>query len=232
MDINNDSFWVSNPDDLSLLKFWPCSKASTESNMNRLTVLVFYISIISALLSKNYNPLYFGILSVAGIALIYYTKYAPVEGMENFKLTVPGDPNVNRLREPTPNNPFMNVSLTDYDKPQKYNNYNRYKEVVYPTPESENIRKQVSNDFIGKLFQNPSGKLFDRNNSQREFISQSVGEVPSRQNEFAQWLYGKDYVCKSGSIWDRYGVKHTPDSLVCNGFNASSPTNFGIKEKF
>ena len=190
-----------------------------------------YISIISSLISKSYSPLYLGTLGVAGIATIYYLKYSPVEGMENFV-----EPRIgvvdHELRRPTNNNPFMNVNVTDYDKPQVYKNYNRYKEAVYPTPETEEIRKQVSNDFIGGLFQDPNGKLWDRHNSQREYVSQPVGGVPSRQNEFAQWLYGKEYVCKTGSIYDRYGVKSTPDSLVCNGFNAAEPTNFGIKEKY
>ena len=228
------SFWVSNPNDLNLLRFWPCSQGSVEYNMNAMTVMVIYISIIVSVVSKTYSPLYLGTLGVAGIATIYYLKYSPVEGMENSfpKFVQPGLGNENQLRQPTPNNPFMNVNVTDYDKPQKYQNYHRYKEAVYPTPETEQIRKQVSNDFIGGLFQDPNGKIWDRHNSQRQYISQPVGEVPSRQNEFAQWLYGKEYVGKAGSIYMRYGVESTPDSLVNTGFNASSPTNFGIKEKY
>jgi hypothetical protein len=137
------------------------------------------------------------------------------------------------LRVPTNNNPFMNVQVTDYDKPQKYENYNRYKEVVYPTPQTEEIRTDVKKSFTDGLFQDANGKLFDRQNSQRQYISQPNGGVPNRQNEFASWCYSKsEGVCKSGSIWMRYGLESTPDSMLCTGFNSSEPTNAGIMEKY
>lgn len=226
------SFWVSNLHDLNFTNFIPCSKASTEYNFNAVTVLTIYISVISAIASRSFIPLYSGIVFTGIIAMVYYFGYAPPEGM--FNLMYPNQTNSNIglqpiLRQPSNNNPFMNVNITDYDKPQKYDNYNRYKEAVYPTPETEKIREEVKDNFTKGLFQDPNGRLFERQNSQREYVSQPVGSVPSKQNEFAQWLYGKKYTCKSGSIWDRYGVKSTPDSMVCTGFDAATPTNFGIK---
>jgi len=224
------SFWVSNPNDLNFVKFLPCRHSSTEYNANSLTVITIYSSIIYSIITKSYTPLYFGVLGVAIIAVFYYLYYNPSEGLDNLKFDKRSDVTP-VLRRPTPNNPFMNVNVTDYDEPQKYQNYNRYKEAVYPTPETENIRNAVKDEFTLGLFQDPNGKLFERNNSQRQFISQPVGEVPSRQNEFAQWLYGKELVGKTGSIYMRYGVE-TPDSLINSGINASSPTNFGVKEKY
>ena len=234
--MTHDQFWVSNPHDLNLLKFWPCKDATAASNANSFTVLTIYISVVAGIITKSYTPLYLGVLVVAGIAVFYYLYYSPEEfgnylNFPNPMGYVPPEVSTMDLRPPMVNNPFMNVNVTDYDKPQEYQNYNRYKEVVYPTPETENIRKEVKNDFVAGLFQDPNGRLFDRQNSQREYVSQPVGGVPSRQNEFAQWLYGKEYVCKTGSIYDRYGLTHTPDSLVCNGFNAAEPSNFGIKPK-
>lgn len=236
MTSQDSQFWVTNPQDLNLLKFWPCKNASAASNANSFTVLTFYVAVIGSIITKSYTPLYFGVLVTAGIAVFYYLYYKP-EGFERMhNLVYPTDYNpglaTQDLRPPTQNNPFMNVNVTDYGKPQEYKNYNRYKETIYPTPETENIRNEVQDDFTRGLFQNPSGKLFDRQNSQREYISQPVGEVPSRQNEFAQWLYGKEYVGKSGSIYMRYGMTHTPDSLVNTGFNSSEPSNFGIKQKY
>ena len=211
------SFWVSNPNNLNLMKF---STDSTESTMNSVTVIVIYTAIAMAVILKTYTPLYLGTLGVAGVAMLYYFKYSNSEHMGN-------------LREPTLNNPLMNVNPTDYDKPQEYKDYHRYKEVSQPTPQTERIQQKVENDFIGNLFQDPNSKLWERQNSQRQFISQPVGGVPNRQNEFANWLYGKSEICKGGSIWDKYGVQSTPDSLVCTGFNnGDGPTNGGIKEKY
>jgi hypothetical protein len=234
--INNnhvESFWVSNPNDLNLLKFWPCANVSTEGNMNRLTVLFIYISVVSSLISKSYTPLYIGILGIAGIAVIYYMKYAPNTDFFNGSQKPRNVIDTQRravVRSPTVNNPFMNVEVTDYDKPQTLEE-NSYDNVIYQTPSTRNVKKQVNDTFTNSLFQDPSGKLFERNNSQRQYVSQPVGSVPSKQNEFAQWLYGKDGVCKSGSIWDRYGLETTPDSMLCTGFNSSSPTNFGKMDK-
>jgi hypothetical protein len=245
--INNMSFWVENPRNLNFLRFWPCLKATNEQNANSITVLIIYISIITAIVTKTYTPLYMGVLGVAMVSMFYYTYFVPqpvvpqppvsLEPMRNmyYGPEVNGPQNLGvepKLRRPTPNNPFMNVNVTDYDKPQEFKNYNRYKEAVYPTPQTEEVRLEVKDDFIDGLFQDPSGKIFDRQNSQREYVSQPVGGVPSRQNEFAQWLYGKPHgTCKSSSIYDRYGVD-VPEQLLCTGYNSSQPTNGGIKEKY
>ena len=229
-------FWVSNIQDLDLLKFWPCKDASAASNANSFTVLTMYISIVASIIVKTYTPLYLGILVIAGIAVFYYLYYDP-EQFSNYLNNpvnnyIPPEVSSNNLRPPTPNNPFMNIPIEDYDRPQQYDNYNRYKEATYPTPETENIRKEVNKEFVAGLFQDPNGRLFERQNSQRQYISQPVGEVPNRQNEFAQWLYGKEFVAKTGSIYMRYGLNSTPDSLMNTGNNSSQPSNWGIKEKY
>jgi len=219
------SFWVTDLKELNLLNFCKQSDGSTEDIMNRVTMVVVLGSMVTAIILKKYTPLYVGTLCTAVIAIVYYTKYS----VENF----PSETPVNyQLRTPTLDNPMMNVNVTDYDEPQKFKNYRRYKEAVYPTPETEKTRKEVKTDFVGSLFQNANGKLWDRHNSQRQFISQPVGGVPSRQNEFAQWLYGKEYVGKAGSIWMRYDVETTPDSMVNTGINSSQPSNAGIKQKY
>ena len=80
------------------------------------------------------------------------------------------------------------------------------------------------------LYQNSGDLLWNRTNSQRQFYTAPVGSVPSNQPEFAQWLYGDSggRVCKSGSIYTRRGVEYTDDSLMCNGYNTATPTNFGL----
>ena len=133
------------------------------------------------------------------------------------------------LRAPTKDNPFMNVMPLDYDASPVFQNYNRYEKVTYPTPKSQEIREEVKNEFEKGLYQNASGKLWERTNSQRQFVSQPIGSVPNDQTEFAMWNYGNTQGnCKAGSIWDRYGVEYTDDSLLCNGFNVASPTNQGL----
>ena len=127
------------------------------------------------------------------------------------------------FRTPTENNPFSNVPITAFGQPQVYSDYTR----MNLGPASKFVKNSMEDNFIKTLYQNPGDKLFERNNSQRQFYSVPVGSVPNNQEAFAESLYGKAYVCKAGSIDMRYGVKYTPDSLTCTGFDSSSPTNFG-----
>jgi hypothetical protein len=150
------------------------------------------------------------------------------------------------LRAPTSNNPFMNVMPMDYGAVPVFADYTRYEKPSYPTPKTQEIRRELNEGFIypgtseedydpekdfqKKLWQDANGRLFDRNNSQRQYVSQPVGSVPNNQSEFANWLYASPggNNCKQGSIYDKYGLEYTDDSLLCNGFNVASPTNQGL----
>ncbi len=132
------------------------------------------------------------------------------------------------LRNPTVDNPFMNVMLLDYDAEPIYQNYPRYENSLDPSPKQLEIRDSVEDNFDSKLWQNEESRLFERLNSQRQFVSQPVGSVPNKQNEFGSWLYSNEYVCKQGSVYNKYGLTHTNDSMTCNGFNAAEPTNHGL----
>jgi hypothetical protein len=136
-----------------------------------------------------------------------------------------GDP---ILREPTRDNPFMNVMPMDYDAPPLFADYVHYEKSTYPSQKELEVRNLVKNKFEDGLIQNADSLFWERLNSQREFVSQPVGSVPNNQAEFANWLYGTPGNCKQGSVFVGYGVEYTKDSLLCNGFNAAEPTNKGL----
>lgn len=143
------------------------------------------------------------------------------------------------FREPTLNNPFANVPIAAYDNTQKYDDY--YRLPAVPTAKSEYIRNLTEKDFKGRnfvdpasqnlmnrLFQTPEDALYQHGSSQRQFYSMPVGSVPSNQSAFAESLYGREFVCKSGSIYMRYDIPYTDDSLACTGFEGDGQvTNFG-----
>lgn len=131
------------------------------------------------------------------------------------------------LREPTIDNPFMNVMPMDYDTPPLFTDYNHY-ESKLPNRKEMKVKEMVKNNFEKGLIQDADSLFWQRLNSQRQYVSQPVGSVPSNQNEFANWLYGNKNVCKQGSVFVGYGVEYTDDSLLCNGFNTSEPTNMGL----
>ena len=132
------------------------------------------------------------------------------------------------LRQPTIDNPMMNVMPLDYDAPPMFGDYYHYEKTTYPSDKDLEVRGQVKNDFESGLIQNADSLLWNRLNSQRQYVSMPVGSVPSDQSEFANWLYGTPGTCKMGSVFQGYGVQYTDDSLLCNGWNVAEPTNKGL----
>ena len=139
-------------------------------------------------------------------------------------------------RTPTNNNPMMNVPITAYDTEQLYTNYARYDENMTPSDLSNKIETRVEDTWntlnnSSNLFQDPGDYFYQKSNSQREWYSVPNGSVPNEQDSFASWLYSTPGNCKHGSIYMRYGVKYTNDSLLCSGNSAAEPTNFGFLNK-
>lgn len=134
------------------------------------------------------------------------------------------------LREPTRDNPMMNVMPLDYDSPPLFGDYYNYEKNTNPSDKDLEVRSLVKNNFESGLIQNADSLLWNRLNSQRQFNPMPVGSVPSNQSEFANWLYApaEGLVCKQGSIFQGYGVQYTDDSLACNGWNLPVMSNKGL----
>jgi hypothetical protein len=137
------------------------------------------------------------------------------------------------LREPTRDNPMMNVMPMDYDAPPLFADYVHYEKSTVPSQKELEVRKLVKNKFEDGLIQNADSLFWNRLNSQREFVSQPVGTVPNNQMEFAQWLYGVNaeaggHMCKQGSVYGQYGLEYTDDSLMCTGFSLPILSNRGL----
>ncbi len=127
---------------------------------------------------------------------------------------------------PSKNNPMMNVPIINYDRPQTTQDYYRYDK--YSGPKSQFVKEDVNQTWDTGLYKDPADMFFAKNNSQRQWYSMPTGTVPSDQTSFAENLYGREFVCKSGSIWMNKGVKYTDDSLACTGFEGDGQiTNFG-----
>jgi hypothetical protein len=131
--------------------------------------------------------------------------------LKNLELQLPN-------RKTTQNNPMGNVPIRDFGRQQQFGKA------------TEGCDEECKQNLTKSLFRSPSDALWNRQSSERQFYTTPNSSVPNEQNKFAQWLYGKNHVCKSGSIYDRYGYPYTPDSLVCNGNNAASPENGGQTE--
>ena len=95
---------------------------------------------------------------------------------------------------PTPDNPFMNVQLSDYrtnpDRPPACSPDTVINE------EGNTVADESELQFSRNLFVDV-GDLYGTVNSRREFYTTASTTIPhDKQNEFADWLYGNPPSCK------------------------------------
>lgn len=133
------------------------------------------------------------------------------EAMKKLELQKPDRPS-------TLNNPFMNVPIRDYNIPQQFGKAKNH------------CGDECKANYYQTLIQSPSDALWKRQASERQFYTMPNTSVPNEQKKFAEWCWGKNFVGKTGSIYNRYGYPYTADSLVNTGYNTSEPENAGQAE--
>jgi hypothetical protein len=92
---------------------------------------------------------------------------------------------------PTPNNPFMNILLTDLKEPSKW----KPPVVSAFDPES---KQQLDDFFRIQWFSDPTD-VFGKNQGQRQFYTMPSNSIPGDRKSYQDWLYkipGK--TCKDG----------------------------------
>tara|TARA_Y100000817_G_scaffold305478_1_gene289582 strand:- start:264 stop:923 length:660 start_codon:yes stop_codon:yes gene_type:complete len=95
-------------------------------------------------------------------------------------------------RIPEKENPFMNPTLFDYgsDKPPLPKSCPSYNNV--------GIQRRVEELFNEDLYRDVND-IFGKNNSQRQFYTVPINQVPNDQHSFANWCYGTPPTCKEGN---------------------------------
>ena len=109
------------------------------------------------------------------------------------------------------NNPLKNIKIPEYDKIPDYSDVD----------ENTNMNKFINNKF----FRTESDMIFDK--EARQFYTMPNNNLPNKQYEFANWLYGTNDNCKSTSIY-AHRLGHSLENKNCDtGLNVSVPTNEG-----
>lgn len=90
----------------------------------------------------------------------------------------------NDCRKPTPENPFMNTPVTDYNKENIPSACNA---------DDDEIKEEIDVNFYKNLYRDV-GDLYGVKNSQRMYYT--TPPVPSDQHNFAKWLYSEKENCK------------------------------------
>ena len=186
----NTNFWVNDLnvlfDKTQIVYFWPLPNMTSNEKLNAITRFVILASILTAIYYKKTMPLYLGLAIIVCISIFGQQAIKEAFSLYSEK----------PCKTPTYNNPFMNVSVADYDKPQDTSQACKY---------NDKITQDATNEFNKGLFQDVND-IFNKQNSQRQFYTMPVNSVPNNQGDFANWCYRKDKVCKAG------------DQEVCTGF--------------
>lgn len=95
-----------------------------------------------------------------------------------------------KYRKPTADNPYQNIVFSDYLNDQNV-----------PEPcnvDSPQVQTEAQNLYNSSMFRNTSD-VYERQNSQRLFMTMPVTTNPNDQTEFANWLYKTGPTCKENT---------------------------------
>lgn len=240
--MSKETFWLFDPLVLitNYCNFNILSNVDLETNLNTYTRFILLFVILCYCLTQNYNYLYFGVVCIIIIISIFFVfnkndnftnnslkNFVPFEYLDNNNISKYMKDTVNekldyeklpyrnedsKSNNQKSENPLGNLLPTDYDKPQEY--------LKTKFNDTDNINDKIREG----LAQQQSQYVFDT--GVRQYYTMPNSSVPNDTMAYANWLYGKDIVCKEGSIYmHRTGQ---PEELKeCTGFNVSVPTNFG-----
>ena len=189
-----------------LTEFFPSADMTIEEQLNSVVRLCLYMSVILVIYTTNANMLLIFLFSLVFTYLIY--KYSDkrriIEDYETYNAS---------FIKPTINNPFMNITLNDYnDNPNReaLNKANSY----INTDLNDNVTKK----FNYNLYRD-ADDIYDRVTTQRQFYTMPITTIPNRQDRFSKWLYSTPPTCKenNGASCIKGNYEHLKDSKIRNG---------------
>lgn len=204
----DDVFWLQDPSILlkTYLYFIPTKNMTSNQKFNAITLFCLYFLVLLILFRMASHWLYLPIIILIVVIGLYYAKSTPMQKEENFEPIIEtgyidsnNNLNFNRVtgrvtqkpevvyqcRAPTPDNPFMNPPISDYNTPAP----------SACNADDENIQNSVTKAFTKDLYMDIDD-AFDKMNSQRQFYTVPNTSIPNNQTEFANWLYRSPVTCK------------------------------------
>lgn len=203
--IKSDPFWLNDfkilIEKTRLVEFFPTDDMSINEKLNAITRLMFYISIVLIVYTRNFE--YFFLFILTCIMVILLNKYLKSENVysDNQKIQETFENNVShnsKWIKPTKENPFMNISLLDYKDNPDRNSENIKDIYTINKDKKEELNKDIEKKFNFNLYRDVSD-VFGKMNSQREFYTTPVTTIPNNQGDFADWCYKTGKTCKENN---------------------------------
>ena len=215
------AFWLQDPtvlfNNAGITQIIPTADMTREAKMNAISRLIIVLSILGYLLTMSYNVLLLGVVSLGVIAIlnsateksnamVAQKKQQTTEGFANYhtgrRRTAVAPSAGLTFQAPTPQDPLMNVLLTDIkDRPQR--------PAAEPAfnPDVEHAINQSTQQFVAdgnpdledRLFRD-LGDNYEFSKSMRNYFATPNTRVANDQHAFAQYCYGSMISCKEGNL--------------------------------
>jgi len=204
----NDVFWVENPSILfqgdRLIEFIPTKDMSNSEKLNAITRFFIYLSILYFIVYHRFNLFFIAVIACFVIYIISYNeKKNQINTKEQFNDKIKEELKINKetpikvnengdiCQLPTPNNPFMNVLMTEYT-----DNPNRPPACGYNDVQS----KEATENYFNQNLYRDVEDVWGRRNSQREYVTMPGTTIPNDRDSFMKWCWKTTYVCKDGDL--------------------------------
>jgi len=226
------AFWLNDPTALfnnaGITQIVPTSDMTREAKLNAISRMIISLTILGYLVTMSYTLILLGVISLAMIALLYVTQSKATgnstqpsggkkEGFANYAnyntgrrrmqppVAASSSPSGLTFQAPTPQDPLMNVLLTDIkDHPKR--------PAAEPAfnPQVEHAINQSAQEFVVQdLGGNPDledrlfrdlGDNYEFSNSMRSYFATPNTRIPNDQHAFAEYCYGAMISCKEGNM--------------------------------
>lgn len=220
----NTTFWLNNPTILFkseyIKELYPINGMTSEQKLNAITRLIILLTILGYLITQRFKIIITGIVTLGVIVILYYTnrsaqlknslkKTKNIESFENINSEKMNCYNIMKksYTQPTPQNPVMNVLLTEiHDNPERLEGAPAFNKVV-ETSINDNTKKFIEHQFgensgsgsdIDKKLFKDLGDSFEFEQSMRNFYVTPNTKIPNDQGSFAEFCYGDMISCKEG----------------------------------
>lgn len=174
-------------------KFFPSSSMTFTEKLNSIMRLTIYFSIILVIIKKDINVFFVPLIAGVFTWFLYNSERRKLKNEEDFlsKMNLYKDPRTSQLcYKPTPNNPFMNILMSDYtQQPNRAKACNVSK---------GHIKKMTQKYFDRNLYRDVSD-IYQKNASDRNFYTTPSTTIPNAQDEFLKFAYPMGKTCKEGN---------------------------------
>lgn len=173
--------------------FFPSKEMTFAEQMNSLVRFSLYFTVVVYILQKDATIF---MIPVFACLFTYFIYTVDNQNKVTEKLYLkdqnwykdPNNPEICQL--PSKNNPFMNVLMSDYA-------LNPTKKKACDVTRS-NIKRQSQKFFDKNLYRSVSD-IFNKEASDRQWITNPITTIPNDQESFAKWCWGHGNTCKEGN---------------------------------